>query len=150
MSPSIALPWQQSASVPSIAIAGTLVTPYRLAFFRVDSSFMSTGDGFFLGILGWALGLAGRGTEAHTILSNLERRRTAEYVGGCVLALVSLGQGDRDQAISWLQQGVEERDGLMPYLHAWPPWAPLRTDPRFQALLRRMNFPKTAGTPPSA
>ena len=93
--------------------------------------------GFFSGFLdgrwGWP-GAARRPTRSFPILS-------AEYVGGCVLALVSLGQGDRDQAISWLQQGVEERDGLMPYLHAWPPWAPLRTDPRFQALLQKMNFP---------
>ena len=104
------------------------------------------GDAFFLGLLGWALGLAGRGTEAHTILSTLKRRRTDEYVGGFALALVSLGQGDHDQAISWLEKGVEDRDGLMTYLHAYPAWAPLRADPRFQALLRRMNFPETEAT----
>ena len=104
------------------------------------------GDAFFLGLLGCALGLAGRGPEAHTIRSTLERRRTEEYVGGFALALVSLGQGDRDQAISWLEQGVEDRDGLMNYLYAWPAWAPLRAAPRFQALLCRLNFPEATAT----
>ena len=49
-------------------------------------------------------------------------------------------------AISWLEQGVEDRDGLMNYLYAWPAWAPLRAAPRFQALLRRLNFPEATAT----
>ena len=51
-----------------------------------------------------------------------------------------MGLGDHEQAISWLQQAAEERDGLMAYLNTLF-WDPLRSDPRFQALLQRMNFP---------
>ena len=100
------------------------------------------GDVFFLGLLGWSSGLAGNRGQAPEISSALEHRRLDEYVSGFALAL--------DQAIGWLQHGVEERDGLMTYLHAWPTWDPLRADPRFQALLRRMNFPgpqQRAGCP---
>ena len=93
--------------------------------------------------LGWALGLAGHQQEALTILSDLERRRSQAYVSGYLLARVCLGLGDHDQAISWLQQAAEERDGLMAYLNTLY-WNPLRSDPRFQALHQRMNFPATA------
>ena len=60
------------------------------------------------------------------------------------MAQVSLVLGESDQAISWLQKSAEERDALLPYLDAWFILDPLRSDPRFQALLRRMNFPEAA------
>ena len=37
--------------------------------------------------------------------------------------------------------GYDVSDGDMYLLKAWPVWDPLRSDPRFQDLLRRMNFP---------
>ena len=97
--------------------------------------------------LGWACGLAGRGQEALTILTDLERRRRHEYIGGYLLAWASVGLGDDDRAISWLEQAVEDGDGLVPYLNTIFFFDPLRADSRFQALLRRMNFPETATSP---
>ena len=101
----------------------------------------AAGDSFAQGWLGWALGLAGHRQEALTILGDLEGRRSQEYVGGLLLACVSLGLDEHDQAISWLQEAAEERDGLMTLVNTLPVFGPLRSDPRFQALLRRMNFP---------
>jgi len=60
------------------------------------------------------------------------------------MAYVCVGLGDHDQAVAWLQQGAEESDGLMPVLSVWLPFDPLRSDPRFGALLQRMNFPQQA------
>ena len=94
--------------------------------------------------LGWALGLAGQKQEAVAILNNLERRRSQTYVAGTLLAYVSLGLGDHDQATSWLQEAAEERDGLMANLTTEFAYDPLRSDPRFQAILQRMNFPAQA------
>ena len=93
---------------------------------------------------GWALGLAGRKQEALTILEDLERRRSDSYIGGSLLAWVCQGLGDHDQALSWLQEAAEERDGLMTLVNTLPVFGPLRSDPRFQALLQRMNFPTQA------
>jgi TolB-like protein/Tfp pilus assembly protein PilF len=49
--------------------------------------------------------------------------------------------GNKDQALAWLEKGYEKHDGQMNLLKVDPSLDPLRDDPRFQDLLRRMNFP---------
>jgi serine/threonine protein kinase/tetratricopeptide (TPR) repeat protein len=49
--------------------------------------------------------------------------------------------GDYDRSIEWLEKAFEVRDPGLPYVNFRPFWAPLRSDPRFQDLLRRMNLP---------
>ena len=118
-----------------------------MAAFEVSTEVLAPDDPSSLAFLGWALGLAGQRQEALTILDDLERRRSQEYVGGLLSAYVSLGLGDHDQAISWLQQAAEERDGLLTiFSNLWFGVDHIRPDPRFQALLRRMNFPETLGS----
>ena len=107
-----------------------------------QATLAAPGDPHSQGHLGVVLGLAGHRSEALTILHDLERRRLQEYVSGFLMAQVSLGLGEQDQAISWLQKSADERDALLPYLDAWFILDPLRADPRFHALLRRMNFPQ--------
>ena len=48
--------------------------------------------------------------------------------------------GDRERALEWLEKGIELHDANMAYL-GFPGFNSLRPDPRFQALLRRMNLP---------
>ena len=78
---------------------------------------------------------------ARAILEDLLKRRADEYIAGTLLVHVSLGVGEYEQAISWLEKAAEERDGLLPYINLGFWYDPLRSDPRFQALLSRMNFP---------
>ncbi len=52
--------------------------------------------------------------------------------------------GDKDRALEWLETAYRERLQNMVYLGVNPKWDPLRSDPRFQDLLRRMNLPTIA------
>ena len=57
------------------------------------------------------------------------------------LARIHVVLGQHDEALRCLELAVEQ--GGVPWLKVDPYWDPLRADPRFQKLLRRMNFPDT-------
>jgi len=61
---------------------------------------------------------------------------------GFFFADAYLGLGERDQALTWLERAYEDRDEEMVFIKADPRWDVLRTEPRIEALLRRMNFPQ--------
>ena len=73
-----------------------------------------------------------------------ELRETArhQYVSGFLLAEAFVGLGQKDQAITWLERAYEAHDQWMVYVASYPGLDPLHSEPRFQALLRRMNFPR--------
>jgi len=49
--------------------------------------------------------------------------------------------GKKDLALDWLEIAYQEGMQDLVYLNVYPKWDPLRGDPRFQELIRRMNFP---------
>jgi serine/threonine-protein kinase len=57
------------------------------------------------------------------------------------LAVAHTGLGESTAAIEWLERAYAERDWLVCVLKTDPIFDPLRGDPRFQDLLRRINFP---------
>jgi hypothetical protein len=57
------------------------------------------------------------------------------------IAALYLSAGDREQALVWVERGYEVHDPSMPYL-GWPFYEPLRSDPRFKDLVRKMNLPE--------
>ena len=57
------------------------------------------------------------------------------------LAFAYAALGDKDRALEWPEKGIERRD-FMVFIKVDPKLDPLRSDPRFAALLRRMNFPQ--------
>ncbi len=53
-----------------------------------------------------------------------------------------LGAGDKDQAFAWLERGYEEHSFQMKWLKVEPRWDPLRAEPRFKELLRKVGLPE--------
>jgi Tfp pilus assembly protein PilF len=92
--------------------------------------------------LGKVLGDSGRKQEARKLLEELEERSKHRYISPCLIALVQIGLGERDQAIASLEQGYAARDQWMLYLKVDPHMDDLRSDPRFQDLIRRVGLPQ--------
>jgi hypothetical protein len=63
------------------------------------------------------------------------------YLSPYDIAVVYAGLGERDQALAWLERAYQERCGFITVLKVDPRLDSLRSDPRFQDLVRRMNFP---------
>jgi len=70
----------------------------------------------------------------------LVERFQASYALPTDIAFFYLEAGERAKALEWLEKGFEARDPSMPYL-GFPTFDPIRSDPRFQDLVRRMNLP---------
>jgi eukaryotic-like serine/threonine-protein kinase len=75
-------------------------------------------------------------------------RAKREYVAAASFARDYMRLGDKEEALKYLEKGYQERDGAMAYLAVDPFYDPLRSDPRFQNLLRRMNLPILELPPP--
>ncbi len=97
-----------------------------------------------LGILGYLYGRLGRKAEALKQLEALdELAAKGRYVSPVNRSCVYIGLDDKDRAFEWLEKGYERRAGFwMLSLKARFIFDPLRDDPRFGDLLRRMNFPE--------
>ena len=97
--------------------------------------------GYYLGQLGNAYAVSGRRAEALRILDELMELSQQKYVSPTIFAIVYIGLGQKDQAFAWLERAYEERSAFQPNFMVEPIFDSLRSDPRFQDLLRRMNFP---------
>ena len=74
-------------------------------------------------------------------LQRLREESKHRYVSAADFAYVFAGLGEKDEAFSYLEKAYEDRDCYLTRLQVLPALDPLRSDPRFQDLLRRMNFP---------
>jgi TolB-like protein/DNA-binding winged helix-turn-helix (wHTH) protein/Flp pilus assembly protein TadD len=80
--------------------------------------------------------------KALKILDQARERSSHGEASPWHLARAYILLGDNQRALVWLQKADEDRDPAMAFTKAEPAFAPLRSDPRFQALLRRMNLPE--------
>jgi TolB-like protein/Tfp pilus assembly protein PilF len=95
----------------------------------------------YLGILAYAYAGAGRSQDARKVLRELERRTRRGLASTFDVACLHVALGDKERALAWLEEGYERRDPWLTELKVWPWLDSLLPDPRFQDLLRRMNFP---------
>jgi TolB-like protein/Tfp pilus assembly protein PilF len=91
--------------------------------------------------LGEAYAAAGDRDEALNILEQLNELSSHRYVSPYSFCRLCAALGQNDEAFRWLETGYRERTAFMVVLKTDPRLDHLRSDPRFQDLLRRMNFP---------
>lgn len=91
--------------------------------------------------LGFACGLVGDSARAYSILDDLMSLAEAQYVPSMEIAQVLLGLGDKDRAFQWLDQALGERDDHFLRTEYLPLFDPIRDDPRFVELVRRVGLP---------
>jgi tetratricopeptide (TPR) repeat protein len=94
-----------------------------------------------LGHMGNAYARMGRAAEADESISRLKEHVQADGMGRYEIALVYAGLGKKDEAFNWLEKSYIARDKGLTYLKIDPCIEPLRSDPRFHNLLRRVGLP---------
>src|SRR5262249_7411279 len=92
----------------------------------------------------WATGQAraveGRRAEALKAIEEMAALSTRRYVSPAYTAYVYMRLGEKDLALEWLEQAVTDHSFELTFLPLHPVWDPLRSDPRFAAILRRLNL----------
>jgi tetratricopeptide (TPR) repeat protein len=92
-----------------------------------------------LALLGYGYGMLGRTAEAHQVLQDLHALSLREHVPALTYAQVYLGMGDHDRAFEWMEKAIGEKD-LSLALQWDSLYEPIRKDPRYRGLLRRMKL----------
>lgn len=92
--------------------------------------------------LGVAYAKLGRDTDAATVVSEFKNMSRTQYVMSYYIATIYAALGDRDKAFTELESAIQARDWRLLFIKGDPFLNPLRDDPRFGGLLKRMNLPE--------
>jgi TolB-like protein/Flp pilus assembly protein TadD len=114
------------------------LTEYQKAFER------SAGITEPIAFRGHILAQQGRRSEAEEAIRILTELSKQKYVPPYNIAMVHAGLGEFQAALGWLEKAYETRDVRLTFLAVEPKWDPMRSDPRFQALLKRLMLPLTS------
>ena len=107
------------------------------------AEFLKSGNGpDSLGHLGNAYARAGQAAAARKTIAELEADVAKDGIGRYEIALVYTGLGDKQNAFKWLEEAYNAHDVGLVYLKVDPCLDPLRSDPRFDDLLRRVGLGK--------
>jgi len=99
---------------------------------------ISPGNTLLISGLGYAYAAAGRRLEAQKVLDQLTDLSKQKYVSAVFRANIYVGLGEKDKAFEWLEKAYEDHSIYL--VKVDPTFDPLRSDPRFADLLRRMNL----------
>ncbi len=91
--------------------------------------------------LGHAYAVSGKRGEARRILAELKTLSKRQYVSPVHMALVSIGLGEKEQALEWLEKAYEARSFELIQVKTSPAFYGLRSHPRFIDLFRRVGLP---------
>lgn len=93
-----------------------------------------------IGVLIRAYAHAERRNDALRLLAELKSRKRKGYVPAGAFVNAYLGLGDNEQALVWLEQAYQEQSNILQFVKVHPYFDPLRSDPRFADLVRRVGL----------
>jgi TolB-like protein/Tfp pilus assembly protein PilF len=93
-----------------------------------------------LGVLTRAYAHSGRRGDALRVLAELKNRKKAGYVPAGAFVNAYLGLGENDEAFVWLEQAYKEQSNMLQFVKVHPFFDPIRNDPRFADLVRRVGL----------
>ncbi len=93
-----------------------------------------------MGILIRAYAHAGRRADALRLLEELKRRQKTSYVPTAAFVNAYLGLDDKEQAFVWFEKAYQEKSNILQFLKVHPFFDPVRKDPRFVDLVRRVGL----------
>jgi TolB-like protein/DNA-binding winged helix-turn-helix (wHTH) protein/Flp pilus assembly protein TadD len=106
---------------------------------------LAPGSLWALGLLGSTYALNGQRDKARKVMASMERAPHGRE-GASHLAMIATYLGNKDTAFHWLQVARDERSGSLILLKIIPYWDPLRSDPRFVALLHDIGLDATGNS----
>ncbi|HLK51702.1 MAG TPA: protein kinase [Bryobacteraceae bacterium] len=101
---------------------------------------LSEGDTNELAAVGYAQAIGHQEAEARKTLNALLMRSRDTYVQPAWIAVIEIGLGDKNQAFEWLEKAYNDRSAWLVNLKVDPLFDPIRTDPRYNDLLRRVGL----------
>jgi hypothetical protein len=103
---------------------------------------LSGSDSESLSLMGCAYALSGNKSAALETLEELQGRARSEYVSPVLFSHIYVGLGDADGAFDALEQACDLRATDLIWVGVRPLFDPIRTDPRFVTLRKRIGFPQ--------
>jgi len=94
-----------------------------------------------IALYGHALGLSGDAAGARKALADLHQLSQSRYVSSLYFAAIYIGLGEKSKALDWLDKAYKERNDRLVYLNVDPVADPLRSEPRFRDLMKRLHLP---------
>jgi len=100
-------------------------------------------DGRAMGLmgLGYAFAVAGRRQEAQKTLNELQELSKQRYVSPGQIGIIYIALGDKDKAFEWLEEANRGYDLNIMRMKVERRFDPIRSDPRFEDLVRRIGLP---------
>jgi hypothetical protein len=115
---------------------------YREALAEYEkNSTLSRGSPVSTAFVGYAHARLGQRSYAFRVLDQLRAASKQRYVPALSFAIVYVGLSEKEQAFLWLEKAYDERTNSLAYLKVQATWDPLRPDPRYADLVRRLGLP---------
>ena len=93
-----------------------------------------------IAVTGHIYAVSGRRREAHQVLAELDQLSKREYVPAFHRAYIYIGLGDKERAFEWLETAYKDREWYLWLLKQEMVADPIRSDRRFQVLVRRIGL----------